>query len=150
MPLEQLASEVHVVGQPDAVQRNAPQVIEVAAAQPPVPLQNAAGVKVVPLQVEAAQLTLVAASVQAPLPLQVPVLPQVALTLHWPDGAGSPDVIAEQVPSPSRLQDRQVPQTSVMQQTPSVQNPEVHSSSTAQLFDSALRGLQVPFELAVQ
>ena len=39
------------------------------------PEQNEVGVKVVPLHDAAPQLTLVAACVQAPLPLQVPVLP---------------------------------------------------------------------------
>jgi hypothetical protein len=54
----------------------------VAVEQLPAPEQNAVGVKVVPVQVAAAQLTVVAACVQAPLPLQVPVLPQVPLAAH--------------------------------------------------------------------
>jgi hypothetical protein len=52
------------------------------AEQVPPPEQSAAGVNVVPLQVDAAQLTLVDACVQAPPPLQVPVLPQVPLAGH--------------------------------------------------------------------
>jgi hypothetical protein len=58
--------------------------------------------------------------------------------------------IAEQVPRPLRLHDWQVPQASALQQTPSVQKPLPHSSSTAQLFPRAFRGVQVPFVVAVQ
>ena len=57
--------------------------LEVAAAeQLPPPEQNAVGVKVLPVQDAAAQLTVVGCCWQAPLPLQVPVLPQVPLAPH--------------------------------------------------------------------
>ena len=49
-----------------------------------------------------------------------------------------------------RLHDWQVPQALALQQTPSVQKPLLHSSPAAQLFDRAFRGVQTPFEGAVQ
>ena len=57
--------------------------------QLPVPLQCETGVKLEPVQDAAApQVTPVPACVQAPLPLQVPVLPQGGAAVHWPAGAG--------------------------------------------------------------
>ena len=95
--------------------------------QVPVPEQKEAGVKVAPLQAAAAQETLAAAWVQAPLPSQVPVLPQVPVDVHWPEGAAVPAGIAEQVPGlPETLQALQVPHGPLPQQTPSVQNPLMH------------------------
>jgi hypothetical protein len=79
-----------------------------------------------------------------PEPSQTPVLPQVVLTVHWPDGAAWLAAIAEQVPRPLRLHDWQVPQLLLEQQTPSVQFPLPHSSATAQLFPRAFRGVQAP------
>ena len=62
------------------------------------------------MQLAVPQATLVAACVQAPPPLQVPVLPQVPLPPHWPDGAGVPAEIGAQLPRPLTLQAWQVPQ----------------------------------------
>jgi hypothetical protein len=81
---------------------------------------------VVPLQEAAAQVTLVEACVQAPIPLQVPVFPQVPLAGHWPLGAVVPDPMAAQLPAPFTLQALHVPQGPLPQQTPSVQNPLMH------------------------
>jgi hypothetical protein len=83
-------------------------------------------------------------------PLQRPVLPQVALTGHWPAGAATPEAIAAQVPRPLRLHEPQVPQPFVWQQTPSVQKPLAHSSPEPQAVFSPFLGLQTPFEAAVQ
>jgi hypothetical protein len=58
--------------------------------------------------------------------------------------------IAEQVPRLLRLHDWQVPQAFALQQTPSVQKPLPHSSSAPQVFARAFRGVQTPFEVAVQ
>jgi hypothetical protein len=104
-------------------------VVATGVAQVPAPEQNAAGVKadVVALQEAAAHETLVAPWVQAPPPLQVPVLPQGADAAHWPEGAVVPAVIAAQVPRlPVKLQALQVPHGPVPQQTPSVQKPLMH------------------------
>ena len=89
--------------------------------------------KVVPLHDAAAQVTLVEASVQAPPPLQVPVLPQVPLARHWPLGAVVPDPMAAQLPAPFTLQALQVPQGPLPQQTPSVQKPLMHWVAEAQV-----------------
>ena len=48
----------------------------------PVPVQTGAGVTLFPWQLDVPQVTVVAAWVQAPLPLQVPVLPQAVVTGH--------------------------------------------------------------------
>jgi hypothetical protein len=66
--------------------------------------QVAADVNVEPEQEDGEQLTLLAACVQAPAPLQVPVGPQVAPTTHWPAGAGVLAGIGAQVPRPLMLQ----------------------------------------------
>ena len=105
----------------------------VAAEQLPLPVQSAVSVNVVPVQDAAPQLTLVAVCVQAPPPLQVPVLPQVPLAPHWPLGAVVPEAIAAQLPAPFTLQALQVPQGPLPQQTPSVQNPLMHWLGEAQV-----------------
>jgi hypothetical protein len=104
-----------------------------AGVQVPVPEQNATGVKVVPVQVAAAQLTVAGASAQPPEPLQAPVLPQVPLDRHCPAGAVVPAGIGAQLPSPFTLQAWQVPQGPLPQQTPSVQKPLMHWAALAQL-----------------
>jgi hypothetical protein len=117
-----------------------------------LPEQNAAGVKmlVAALQLAAAQVTLVAAWVQRPAPLQVPVFPQVVVTVQRLWGSVSPPVTLAQVPTPLMLQARQVPQALVEQQTPSTQLPLAHSWAVPQVVPSAFCGTQVPFEVAVQ
>jgi hypothetical protein len=67
--------------------------------QVPVPEQNEGGVKVLPVQVAAAQLTVLAASVHAPPPLQVPVLPQVPLAAQRPCGSETLLATLVQVPA---------------------------------------------------
>jgi hypothetical protein len=54
----------------------------VGAAQPPVPLQWDTGVYVDPLHDCVPHVTVVAASWQAPAPLQKPVFPQGGLAVH--------------------------------------------------------------------
>ena len=122
-------------------------MVGVAAAQVPDPEQNAAGVKtdVVVLQEAAAHETLLAAWVQAPAPLQVPVLPQVVPVAQR--ACGSVTVLATlvQVPGlPVTLHDWQVPQLAVLQQTPSTQFPLPHSWFDRQATPSDLTGRQLP------
>jgi|HubBroStandDraft_2_1064218.scaffolds.fasta_scaffold906917_2 hypothetical protein len=80
------------LGQPLAVHLSVPppQVVGLGVTQLPLPLQVGAAVNCEELagQEAAPQLVPLAVWVQAPAPLQVPVLPQVAPTVHWPDGAG--------------------------------------------------------------
>jgi hypothetical protein len=108
-------------------------------------LQNAAGVKVVPLQAAGAQVTLIPACVEAPAPLQVPVLPQVPLALQRACGSVMALATLAQVPGlPATLQAMQVPQLAVLQQTPSTQLPLPHSWFDRQATPSDLTGRQLP------
>ncbi len=90
------------------------------------------------MQVAAAQLTVVAAWVQAPAPLQVPVFPQVPFAAHCPEGAVVPAASGAQLPAPLTLQAWQVPQLPLPQQTPSVQNPLMHWLAALQLWPFGL------------
>jgi hypothetical protein len=107
-------------------------------AQAPLPVQNGVGVKVDPVQLAVPQATLLEACVQAPEPLQVPVLPQVPLPPHWPAGAAVPFGIAAQLPTPLTLQAWQVPQGPEPQQTPSVQKPLMHWLAVVQAWPFGL------------
>jgi hypothetical protein len=78
----QSVSEPQVVLQLAVPQRYGAQLEAETVEQAPLPVQNAVGVKLVPVQLAAAQLTLVEACWQAPAPLQEPVLPQVPLPPH--------------------------------------------------------------------
>ena len=70
-----------------------------AAGQVPAPEQVGAGVKVVPVQVAVPQVTLTAACVQTPAPLQVPVFPQGGAAVHCPTGAAAPGPTNAQLPA---------------------------------------------------
>jgi hypothetical protein len=60
-----------------------PQLLVGSWLHMPVPVQNDCGWKVTPVHMTAApHATLVAACVQPPAPLQVPVLPQGGLAAH--------------------------------------------------------------------
>ena len=117
----------------------------VAAEQVPLPEQNAVGVKVVPLQDAKAQLTLLAAWVQAPLPLQVPMLPQVVPAAQRPCGSVAVLARLAQPPAlPVTLHAWQVGQLALPQQTPSTQFPLPHSWLEKQATPIALTGRQAP------
>ena len=126
-----------------------PQVVGLGVTQVPLPLQVGAAVNCEELvgQEGLPQLKPLARCWQPLAPSQRPVLPQVAPTVHWPEGAGWPAAMAEQVPALLRLHAWQVPQLLTLQQTPSVQKPLPHSSSAAQLVASAFLGLQAPPEV---
>ena len=121
-------SPVHELLQLVAPQMYGAQLTVVGVEQVPLPEQKAVGVKVVPLHEEAAQLTLLAACVQAPAPLQVPVLPQVLPAAQRLCGSATVLATLAQVPAlPVTLQAWQVGQLAVPQQTPSTQFPLLHS-----------------------
>jgi hypothetical protein len=108
----------------------------VGGTQIPAPEHFATGVKieVVALQEASPQLTLLAACVQAPAPLQAPVLPQGGAAAHCPEGAVVPAAIAAQVPRlPATLQALHVPHGPVPQQIPSVQKPLIHWLAAVQV-----------------
>jgi hypothetical protein len=123
---------------------NGVQLVTVALAQLPVPVQKAAAVATPLVHDGATHITEVDAWVQAPLPLQVPVLPQVPLAEQRACGSVTPAPTLAQVPSPFRLQAWQVPQAAVEQQTPSTQLPVLHSCPAPQTAPLALRGTQLP------
>jgi len=96
-------------------------------AQVPLPSHDAAGVKVEPAQAAGAQPVPAAYFWQAPLPLQKPLVPQVAkpASLHWASGS-RPAGTATQVPSdPLRSQELQIDVQVVAQQIPWAQMPEL-------------------------
>ena len=98
----------------------------VDGAHVPAPEQVGAGVNVVPVQVALPQVTVAAACVHAPAPLQVPCCRRSWSPAHWPEGAVVTGPMTAQLPAPFRLQAWQVPQVPVPQQTPSVQKPLMH------------------------
>jgi hypothetical protein len=77
--------------------------------------------------------------------LQVPVLPQVPPAAQRPCGSVTALATLAQVPGlPVTLQDWQVPQLAVLQQTPSTQFPLPHSWFDRQATPSDLTGRQLP------
>src|SRR5262245_59975539 len=120
-------------------------LLDDAATQLPLPLHEGAGVSVVPLQTAFPHVTPFAACVQAPAPLQVPVLPQVVVTVHRAWGSLAPLATLAHVPGlPVRLQAMQGPQLALPQQTPSTQFPELHSLAVVQLSPFPFLDTQVP------
>jgi hypothetical protein len=130
-----------LVPQTNGVQATVPGV-----AQAPAPLHEAAGVNALPTQEAPAHKTFVAACWQVPLALQRPVLPQVLPFGAQPArGAEVPAATFVQVPAlPATLQDWQVPQALLAQQTPSAQKPEPHSLVVVQVAPRAFLATQLP------
>jgi hypothetical protein len=94
----------------------------------PVPEQKATGWKVVlALQNAPWHIVVLGAFWQAPPAAQSPVFPQGGAAAQRPCGSVVPAPTFVQVPLPEALQTWQVPQAEAVQQTPSVQLPEVHS-----------------------
>jgi hypothetical protein len=138
-------SVLHMLLQLVPLQTYGAQLAVLGVEQVPLPEQNALGVKVVPLQEAAPQPTLVAVCVQAPPPLQVPVLPQVPLAAQRLCGSVTVLATLAQVPAlPVMLQAWQVGQLTVPQQTPSTQFPLSHSWLDRQATPPALTGRQDP------
>jgi hypothetical protein len=103
-------------------QRNGSHIDVDAGRHRPAPSQVRAEVIVEPVQVAVAQVVPADHCRQAPLPSQVPSLPQVDLSeaAHWLAGLGAvPLAIGVQVPIVAvRLQAWQVPPQATLQQTP--------------------------------
>ncbi len=84
---------------------------------------------------------------QAPAPLQTPVVPQLdaGIDLHWPAGSAPPLGTGVQVPCfPATAHELQLPQLDEPQQTPSVQWPLPQALSALQAAPLGERLLQVP------
>jgi len=85
--------------------------------------------------------------VQAPAPLQTPVVPQLdaGIALHWPAGSAPPLGTGVQVPCfPATAHELQLPQLDDPQQTPSVQCPPAQVLSPVQAAPLGERLVQVP------
>jgi hypothetical protein len=127
----QSVSTVQVVLQAPVPQANGSHIDVVAAWQVPVPLQVRVDVSVEPVQLAATQLVPAAYRRQAPMPSQVPSVPQVAAvtSVHWFSGSWPLGTFVQVPTVPEIAQDRQVPVQVVVQQTPWAQLPELHSVS---------------------
>ncbi len=144
MPATQSVSALHVVLHAVLPQTYGEQTVVPATGQLPAPVQVTAAVARPFVHDAAPQLTDAAACVQAPAPLQVPVLPQVPLATQRVCGSITPVPTGEQVPTPFRLHARQVPHEPVVQQTPSTQLLLEHSWVAPQVAPLPLRGTQLP------
>jgi hypothetical protein len=141
----QSLSELHEVLQAPVPQTYGEQLDVTAAGQVPDPVQLAAAVYVDPVQDAVRHDVEDDAWVQAPLPLHVPVLPQVPFAAQPPRGSLPPAATLAQVPRlPAMLQAWHVPQVAVPQQTPSMQLPLVHWLALVQVAPLASLAWQVP------
>jgi len=121
-----------------------PQLIVAVWLQVPVPEQCDGGWWVVPLHVSARPHAFDAGCCwQAPA-TQTPVLPHAPLLAQRLCGSAELSATFPQVPLPLELQDWHVPQLEVVQQTPSVQLPLVHSLAAAQAAPLAFLARQLP------
>ena len=103
--------------------------------QVPAPSHAPTGVDIDPLQEAAPQAVPAAIIPQAPVPLQVPLVPQGGLGWQRPCGSAAPAGTGVQAPAlPVTLQDRQFVQLGDEQQTPSTQLPLSHSAAAAQIW----------------
>jgi hypothetical protein len=111
--------------------------------QVPDPEQNAGGVYVVTLHEGFPHWTEAAAWVQAPLPLQVPVLPQGGFGVQRASAVAAGRLAHEPALAPT-LQAWHVGQLPTPQQTPSVQKPEPHSLALPHAMPLPFLGRQLP------
>jgi hypothetical protein len=135
---------LQLVRQPEGIQVKAPQSTVAGREQLPAPEQKAVGWKTEPEQKAALHEVLLGSCRQAPAPLQVPVLPQVAPVGHPPCGSGALLATLAQVPLPLMAHDWQVPQLADPQQTPSVQKPVPHSLAEPQAEPAGFLARQLP------
>jgi hypothetical protein len=115
----------------------APQGAEAPAWQEPAPSQSRSSVATPPVHAAGAHTVPAAKRAQAPLPSQVPVVPQVEGALVAQVSCGSePAITGPQAPfAPCPLaaaeQAWQAPVQAASQHTPSAQKPDVHSVAAA-------------------
>ncbi len=123
---------------PLAPQANGPQGRVAPAWQVLTPSQRRVPLSVPPLQVDGMQMVPDRYLRQAPLPSQVPSVPQVAavLSAHWPSGSWPAGTVAQVPAVPGCAHERQVPSQAVPQQVPCSQKPELHWSAVAQVLPS--------------
>jgi hypothetical protein len=102
--------------------------------QVPAPSQRPANVTLPPLQVCALHVLPAAYSRHAPLPLQVPSVPQLEalLSVHWFIGSMPPGIGVQAPRVAVSAHDIHVPVHAVAQQTPCWQNPDAHSAFAVQ------------------
>lgn len=101
----------------------------------PAPSHAPIGVDVEPLQEAVPQDVPAAIIRQAPVPSQVPLVPQGGAAWQRPWGSAAPAGTGVQAPAlPVTLHDRQVAQLGEEQQTPSTQLPLSHSAAAPQIW----------------
>jgi hypothetical protein len=132
-PLTQSELDAQVVLQASPPQTYGPQLIEVCR-QVPEPSHAPTGVAVDPLHDAVPQAVPAAIHRQAPVPSQVPFVPQGGAGWQPPCGSMPPAGTGVHAPAlPVTLQARQVPQLAAEQQTPSTQLPLSHSAAAPQI-----------------
>jgi len=105
--------------------------------QVPAPSQAPIGVDVDPVHDAVPQAVPIAMNRQAPVPSQVPLVPQGGEGWQRPWGSAAPEGTGVQAPAlPVTLQDLQVAQLGAEQQTPSTQLPLSHSADAPQIWPS--------------
>jgi hypothetical protein len=127
-----------------------PQLRVLGIWQVPLPSQVAGGVATLPLHEPDRQVVPATWRRQPPLPSHLPSRPQVdALSaVQARMGSSAPAGTGAQLPArPLTLQDWQLPQLAVSQQTPLVQKPLAHSLAAVQVRPSAFTLPHAPFTL---
>jgi hypothetical protein len=137
----QSVSALQVVPQLVPLHLYAPHEAGVPAAQAAVASHLPAGVNVATEQASTPQTVPTAYLRHAPLPLQVPSVPQVAApwSAHWPRGSTPAGTLLHVPALPDSAHDLQAPAQSVLQQTPWAQNPDWHSVPTPHVAPGGLR-----------
>jgi hypothetical protein len=147
MPATQSLSLVQRLMQAPSAQRYGAQFCMPGGRQLPRPLHVPAVIRRSPLQAGAVQTIWAAKRPHPPRPSHTPVVPQVAgaCVAQTPCGSGPPASAGQQVPRrPCWLQLTQGPLQATLQQTPSVQKPDLHSLFAAHTAPPGLSP-QLPF-----
>jgi hypothetical protein len=147
-PATQFAAVVQVVAHAVAPQMNGVQLVVTAAGHAPAPLQVAAAVATPLAQLAGRHDTVAAATAHAPVLPHNPVFPHGGAATQRVSAA--PAVIDAHVPlAPPVLAAEQALHAVVqalLQQNPSMQNPDAHPLAAAQVPPPAFLGVHVPAE----
>ena len=115
----------------------------------PVPLQVRAGVTVDPVHVAAAHCAPAPYRRQAPLPLHMPSVLQLATprSAHWFSGSAPAATLVHAPTVPASAHDWQVPPHAESQQTPCAQKPDRHSPPAPQATPAAFLAQLPPMQV---
>jgi hypothetical protein len=150
-PVEQSASDAHVVRQVASAQAYGAQCTTADTTHVPLPSHVLSGASVAPTHAAAPQAVPLSYLAHAPAPLHSPLVPQEVgpESTHRAWGSRAPPGDATQNPSrPGRLHCMHPLSHAVEQQTPSTQKPDPHSDPAAHFMPKAL-GPQPPSRLLV-